>query len=175
MRASSLSPKWLLQQLGTLLAWVLWALLWLGRALRNFLVEGGWLRRCLKGCALILILQGIPVLRFLWARVNLVYDLEALAEWSLERSEAELRLEAQRLAFRRGFLELREPDSFRVETGSFQGVNLCTFRVKTTHRLRLLLLPSLTMPLEFSVQRAARLRPQAPSTDPLKALQVVVE
>jgi len=175
MRASFLNPAWLLQQLGTLLTWVLWVLLWLGRGLRSFLVEGGWLRRCLKGCCLILMLQGIPVIRFLWARTNLVYDLEALAEWSLERSEAELRVEAQRLAFRRGFHELRDAPCLRIEIGSAQGVDLCTFRVQATHRLRLLLLPSLPLPLRFSVQRAARLRPQAPSTDPLKALQVVVE
>lgn len=175
MRASFLHPKWLLQQLGTLLAWVLWALLWVGRALRSFLVEGGWLRRCLKGVLVFLVLQGIPVTRFIWARTILTYDLEALAEWSLERSEAELRVEAQRLAFRRGFPELRDPGTLRVETGSAQGVDLCTLRVQATHRLRLVLLPSVSIPLRLSVQRAARLRPQSPSADPLKALQVVIE
>lgn len=167
MRTFLPHPKWLLQQLGTLLTWALWAFLWLGRGLRSLLLEGGWLRRGLAGLFLFLALQGIPVVRFVWARTLLVYDLEALAEWSLERSEAELRSEAQRLAFRRGFPELRDPQALRVETGSAQGVDLCTFRVQATHRLRLVLLPTLPVPLRLSVQRPARLRPTSPSTDPL--------
>lgn len=152
--------KWTLS-LFALAIWIpIFGIQWAGRAMAE-----GWNGRMIRTFFLFLaglcLLESVPLVRFLWARMEYAYDLENLARWSLDRGGFELQEEAMRLGLRQGFKEVRSA-SIDLDRSSEGGVDLCRLRVRFEHRIPLIVLPCLPVQVDLAVRRAAESMPKRP-------------